>query len=83
MKRLTLALLAVLLLAGCRDNQTYLVTDAGGCAYVVSRASMGQFYSEWNAQDTYSATVGRVPLEDKPTCKMHTNGIVPATAPTQ
>lgn len=72
MKRLTLALLVMTvgLLTGC-THQTYLFFDDTGCAYAVQRDSDGQTYLHWDINGAYSATVSRVPMQDRPACKRH------------
>lgn len=71
MKRLSFAAMALitLLLVGCSSKQTYVLFDASGCAFAVTRMpTAGAAYTTWTTYDSYDATVGRVPLQDKPTC---------------
>lgn len=76
MKNYTWSLLiSLILLTGCSTQQQYVLYDASGCAFVVSRSVLNQGNGEpfikrgeWERDKTYKADIKRLPDNDRPSC---------------
>ena len=73
MKKLTLIVLAVIMLAGCQYQSAYTLYDSHGCAYTVLRNQLSNIPGdEWNTNggSFYQSRIQRDVADDKDTCTL-------------